>query len=352
MSHPVAASALHAVCLCGGRAAPPASAAPVAQQGRASRASHACLCWTQLHHACLAGQARTAALLLERGADPDAESGGGLDTPLHLACLGGHADVAAALLAWPGGSGGGDGGGAQRRRLRATNKDGWSPLHLAIMSGQRAENQATVCFLLDRQQQQQQQQQQADTTISSAEILDAVNFEGWNAVLLAASRGMDRILEALLRAGARHDLTREKGETALHLAALSGEPECVLVLLQAHASPGARDSEGNLPLHLAAFSGCSESVGLLVRAEPQSTGAPNKVGDTALHVAAGRRHIDAVLELLGEPPAEHLPTAEVSALVVLSSESFLSRALLTSCGVLYRRLRRRRLLRMRPSYWR
>ena len=58
--------------------------------------------------------------------------------------------------------------------------------------------------------------------------------------------------------------------------------------------------------------GCSESVGLLVRADPMSTGTPNKVGDTALHIAAGRKHTDALLELLGEPPAERKPSAEVS----------------------------------------
>jgi hypothetical protein len=42
-----------------------------------------------------------------------------------------------------------------------------------------------------------------------------------------------------------------------------------------------------------------------------STAASNKVGDTALHIAAGRKHIDAVLELLGEQPVEHKPSDAV-----------------------------------------
>lgn len=138
-------------------------------------------------------------MLLERGADPDGETADGLDTPLHLACLGGHVDTAAVLLAWPDRQSG-------CVRLRATNKDGWSPLHLAIMSGQRAENIATVQMLLrHRQQHHRRQQQQLPHPRSgpSVDFLDAINFEGWNAVLLAASRGMDQILALLLQAGAR-----------------------------------------------------------------------------------------------------------------------------------------------------
>jgi ankyrin repeat protein len=137
-------------------------------------------------------------VLLEHGADPDAETADGLDTPLHLACLGGHVDTAAALLAWPDPQSG-------CARLRATNKDGWSPLHLAIMSGQRAENQATVQLLLRHRQLHQQHKQPLPRphSVPSGDFLDAINFEGWNAVLLAASRGMDQILELLLQAGAR-----------------------------------------------------------------------------------------------------------------------------------------------------
>ena len=155
-------------------------------------------CVGQLHHACLAGQAATAVVLLQRGADPDAETADGLDTPLHLACLGGHVDTAAALLEWQDPQ-------ASYARLRATNKDGWSPLHLAIMSGQREENQATIQLILRHRQLHQQNQQQLSRPHSgpAGDFLDAVNFEGWNAVLLAASRGMDRILELLLEAGAR-----------------------------------------------------------------------------------------------------------------------------------------------------
>lgn len=156
---------------------------------------------SQLHHACLAGHSDTVVVLLERGAAPNAETCDALDTPLHLACLGGHVDTAAALLAWE---------GTEVSSMRSTNKDGWSPLHLAIMSGQREENQATVQLLLRHREHSRLASPRpaplaSPQNISGAHgvVLDAVNFEGWNAVLLAASRGMDRVLEMLLKAGAR-----------------------------------------------------------------------------------------------------------------------------------------------------
>ena len=51
-------------------------------------------------------------------------------------------------------------------------------------------------------------------------MLLQVNYDGWSAVLMAANHGMGRVLHQLLSAGARHDLTRDHGETSLHLAAL------------------------------------------------------------------------------------------------------------------------------------
>ena len=243
---------------------------------------------TPLHHACLAGRHPAAAALLTRGADADAETAA-LDTPLHLACLGGHAETAALLLGW-------GGAGAGATRLRAINRDGWTAFHLAIMTGQRPENQATVSMLLSQ----------------PAPPLDAVSFDGWSPTLLAASRGMDTILTSLLAAGARHDLTREKGETALHLAALGGEPECVVALLKAGASAVAKDADGNLPLHLAAFGGCGECVGALVRTDPRTTGAVNRKGDAPLHIAAAKAHTEAVLQLLGAGDTRHAcPLADV-----------------------------------------
>ena len=47
-----------------------------------------------------------------------------------------------------------------------------------------------------------------------------------------------------------------------------------------------------------------------VRAAPRSTGSANRAGDTALHVAAGKNNVDAMLELLGGCAAERALTEE------------------------------------------
>lgn len=128
-----------------------------------------------------------------------------------------------------------------------------------------------------------------------------MNYDGWSSVLLAASRGMDRILEMLLRAGGAHDTTREQGQTALHLAALAGEVECVAMLLEAGGPAAVRrvDTDGNLPLHQAAYSGCAASTRAILAADCELADATNAAGDTPLHLAAAKGHAEATIELLG-----------------------------------------------------
>jgi ankyrin repeat protein len=97
--------------------------------------------FTALHHAAMAGQTAVAGALLRRGADLAAESAA-LDSPLHLACLGGHVETAALLL-----DGTAAGCGAA---INCTNRDGWTPLHLAVLTGQLEGNQKTALLLLER----------------------------------------------------------------------------------------------------------------------------------------------------------------------------------------------------------
>eukprot|EP01052_Picozoa_sp_SAG31_P022317 SAG31_NODE_1771_length_7309_cov_4.269626_2_plen_1153_part_00 len=243
--------------------------------------------FTALHYACIGGSTAAAVALLEAGCALEVETPA-QDNVLHLACLGGHVETVKMLLpksrhselaagntgfGWP-----------LRDRI---NGAGWSPLHLAVMTGQRPENQQCVRLLLDR-----------------GANANLVNYDGWTAMLLAASRGMDHILESLIKAGASQDTTRDLGETALHLAALGGEPECVNLLIcsdsDSSGSAARRvDAEGNLPLHQAAFSGCAASIRLLLEADSSLVDNTNCAGDTPLHVAAARGHVEATIELLG-----------------------------------------------------
>jgi hypothetical protein len=100
--------------------------------------------FTALHHAAIAGRVPSIALLLRRGADPLAETTPGLDLALHLACLGGHAEAVEVLLQAVGvveaGQESAPSSPGQRRapqpQLDVINREGWTPLHLAVLAGQ------------------------------------------------------------------------------------------------------------------------------------------------------------------------------------------------------------------------
>ena len=91
-----------------------------------------------LHYACMAGSTKVAEALLAADCDAKAETGV-QDSALHLACLGGHIETAQLLLRHS---------GAPSGLVDQINADGWSALQLAIMTGQRVENQRTAALLL------------------------------------------------------------------------------------------------------------------------------------------------------------------------------------------------------------
>ena len=74
---------------------------------------------TALHKAAAKGHVRVIELLLQKGANTEAQTRRTMDTPLHMACSGGHTNAARALVAC----------GAD---LNAVNKMGWTPLHVAL----------------------------------------------------------------------------------------------------------------------------------------------------------------------------------------------------------------------------
>ena len=231
--------------------------------------------FTPVHHASMAGQRETVAMLLDMGADPHTETAG-LDSALHLSSLGGHVRTAAFLL------------DRCPELINLINRDGWTPLHLAILTGQLKGNRETAELLIHR-----------------GCALDVLSYDGWSPVLLAAHRGMDRILARLLSQGARHDLTRGQGESALHLAAAASEHECVKLLLEHGASATAMDGSGDTPFHSAVHGGDELSLVELLRVCPQGIGLVNYAGDTPMHIAASKKGKEQLLlTLLGADGAE------------------------------------------------
>ncbi len=66
-------------------------------------------------------------------------------------------------------------------------------------------------------------------------------------LLIAAQKGDDTLLAALLRAGASVDACTRQKETALHLCARYGHTTCVPLLLHYNTSLYAQDSDGKTP---------------------------------------------------------------------------------------------------------
>ena len=120
--------------------------------------------------------------------------------------------------------------------------------------------------------------------------------DGYAPIHLAAKHGQQESLRLLLAKGARIDETdRKHAHTAVHKAAWFSQVNALELLLAAGANPSLRDTDGKMtPLHWA-----SEGLiaGALLRAGANPD-IPDQYGETPLHAAALRNHVDVVSALL------------------------------------------------------
>lgn len=180
---------------------------------------------TPLHLAAAAGHAETCALLLQHRAEPNARTRQGR-TPLHQAAARGR------LLPLEGAD------------LHARDEDDRNALHLACLHGHRA----VAAWLLEQ----------------GLDVDDASNALKETPLLLAAQGGHEELLEALLDAGARLDAVDWNGRNALHLAAWCNRHHLMDNLLDRGFDPDAVDAMGSTPLHLAAERGHLPAMQLLL----------------------------------------------------------------------------------------
>lgn len=243
------------------------------------------------------------------------------DTPLHIAAAGGHDDVVQSLINFAktpadnqnneiaaANNGGGEGGVAPavREMLKARNRDGDTPLHLAA----RYRDPRRVVKLLTEEDGWLDYRpnkagetplylvvdQGSDATVVS-EILKnckspAYGGPGGRTAMHAAVIDSSKaaILDKLL--DWKQDLIKErdtKGWTSLHFAAHYGNLEAVKKLLDKDKSVAyvtANNDEGNTALHIATATGDVLVMNEILQKFPDCWEMANSKGRTILHIAA------------------------------------------------------------------
>ena len=168
---------------------------------------------TPLMLAAIYGHANVAALLLDRGANLSAGSGGLLQSPITLAAQNGNVDVAKLLLAR----------GADVNSRDATDA---TPLHWVALRGQKK-----VALLL----------------LAHGAIVNAQDFNGETPLHLAASVAQKDIISLLIARGADLNLRNKEGQTPIQKAESSDTVDAatkadVVATLRATPKIKARDA--------------------------------------------------------------------------------------------------------------
>jgi ankyrin repeat protein len=206
------------------------------------------------------------ALLLARGADPDAASEIGL-LPLHVAAWSEAGAESVRLLL---------GAGA---RPQTPTPFGLVPAYLSAISGR----------------------------VEALEILNAASRRPWrwpdreapHPLLVAVERGDAAMIETLLRAGIDPDAPRsEQGLTPLQIAVRNRSQGLAALLLRWGADPAAADTEGRTALHWAATSDAGHAgIVEMLLAAGADVGARSRRGGSPLEYAreSGNTHVVALL---------------------------------------------------------
>uniref|UniRef100_A0A914I8G2 K Homology domain-containing protein n=1 Tax=Globodera rostochiensis TaxID=31243 RepID=A0A914I8G2_GLORO len=218
---------------------------------------------TALSLACSGGRKNVAELLLKNGANKEHRNLSDY-TPLSLAASGGYVDIIQLLLS----------NGAEINS-RTNSKLGISPLMLAAMNG----HEEATRLLLE----------------NGSDINAQIETNKNTALTLACFQGRTEVTRLLIQYGANVEHRAKTGLTPLMEAANGGYVDVGTILIQSHADvntspvPTSRDTA----LTIAADKGHAAFVGLLLRHEAQIN-ARNKKGCTAIWLACNNGHLDTV----------------------------------------------------------
>ncbi|XP_067898058.1 espin-like protein [Heterodontus francisci] len=208
-----------------------------------------------LHLAARFGRSDTVQWLLQAGCDPMMETDNGA-VPAHYAAAKGDCTCLKLLIAHA------------PRALNKQTQDGATPLYLACQAG----HLHVVEFLVKNCKANLNLRAHDGMTVLHAAAqmghcalvvwlksftdtdLSAQDNEGATAMHFAASGGHAKILDRLIRMGARI-LKDHWGGTPLHDAAENGELECCQILVMNHVDPTIRDDDGYTAAELADYNG-------------------------------------------------------------------------------------------------
>ncbi|CAB0029121.1 unnamed protein product [Trichogramma brassicae] len=198
------------------------------------------------------------------------------DSPLHLALAGSHRRVVRSLV-------------TRGADPNLANKDGSTPLHV-ICKSHRDDGSLEMFFEINGDRNQ---------TVR----VDAQDEQGQTPLHLALLRGNKNTVESLLRKGADPNLATAAGLTALHIHCNRvDDDEFAETILETSRDMDrtlrvdARDASGNTPLQTAVARGHEKMIGFLLRngADPNLADAE---GSTPLHNICRRDDVDDMMEI-------------------------------------------------------
>ncbi|KAI7997787.1 Ankyrin repeat-containing protein ITN1 [Camellia lanceoleosa] len=191
------------------------------------------------------------------------------ETALFTAAEKGHIDVVKELLPY-----------TTMEGIRAKNRSGFDPLHIATSQG----HPAIVQILLDHDP-------GLSKTVAQSNVTPLIS---------AATKGhLEVVNELLLKDPSLLEISRSNGKNALHLAARQGHVDIVKALLNKDPQLARRtDKKGQTALHMAVKGVSCEVVKLLLQADAAIVMLPDKFGNTALHIATRKKRAEIVNELL------------------------------------------------------
>ena len=230
---------------------------------------------SELVYAAWKGDTETVALLLDRGANLEAQDRDGR-TAFMFAAWGGQTETAALLLDRGANIEAQDQGSLTAPFAIRSGSTVWMFVTLggltALMLAARGWHTETVALLLDHD---------AD--------IEAKDNKEWTALMHAAWGGHTETVALLLDRGADIEAENISGHTALVQAVLGGHTETAALLLDRGANIEVQDSDGNTPLMWAGRH--TETVALLLD-RGANIEAQDRNGNTALMLAADHEHTE------------------------------------------------------------